>query len=72
MPHHAVVLSVPVRTAIGTCGSTLKGTATTELGATPVRAVLARTKLDHAKLETIRDDPIKKTTALLRRVFASK
>jgi len=53
MPHRAVVLSAPVRTAIGTFGGTLKATPATELGATAVRAVLTRTKLDHAKVETV-------------------
>ena len=53
MPHRAVVLSAPVRTAIGTFGGALKETPATELGATAVRAVLARTKLDHAKVEAV-------------------
>ena len=53
MPHCAVVLSAPVRTAIGTFGGALKETPATELGATAVRAVLARTKLDHAKVEAV-------------------
>ena len=53
MSHRAVVLSAPVRTAIGTFGGALKETPATELGATAVRAVLARTKLDHAKVETV-------------------
>ena len=53
MPHRAVVLSAPVRTAIGTFGGSLKETPATALGATAVRAVMARTKLDHAKIETV-------------------
>ena len=53
MPHCAVVLSAPVRTAIGTFGGALKETPATELGATAVRAVLARTKLDHTKVEAV-------------------
>jgi acetyl-CoA C-acetyltransferase len=53
MPHPTVVLSVPVRTAIGTFGGSLKETPATELGATAVRAVLARTKLDQAKIGTV-------------------
>ena len=52
MPHRSVVLSAPVRTAIGTFGGSLKEISATELGATAVRAVLARTKLDHAKVQT--------------------
>ena len=53
MPNRTVVLSAPVRTAIGTFGGSLKETPATELGATAVRAVLARTKLDHAKVQTV-------------------
>ena len=53
MPHRTVVLSAPVRTAIGTFGGSLKGTPATALGATAIRAVLTRTKLDHAKVETV-------------------
>lgn len=53
MPHRTVVLSNAVRTAIGTFGGALKETPATELGATAIRAVLARAKLDHAKVETI-------------------
>ena len=53
MPRRAVVLSAPVRTAIGTFGGALKETPATELGATAVRAVLARTKLDHTKVEAV-------------------
>jgi acetyl-CoA C-acetyltransferase len=53
MPLRTVVLSAPVRTAISTFGGSLKETPATELGATAVRAVLARTKLDHAKVETV-------------------
>ena len=53
MPNRTVVLSTPVRTAIGTFGGSLKGTPATALGATAIRAVLARTKLDHAKVETV-------------------
>ena len=53
MPHRTVVLSAPVRTAIGTFGGSLKETPATELGATAVRAVLARSKLDSAKIETV-------------------
>ncbi len=53
MPQHTVVLSAPVRTAIGTFGGTLTGTPATELGATAIRAILQRTKLDHAKVDTV-------------------
>lgn len=53
MPSHAVVLSAPVRTAIGTFGGSLKETPATALGATAVRATLARAKLDHAKVKTV-------------------
>ena len=53
MPHRTVVLSAPVRTAIGTFGGSLKETPATELGATAIRAVLARTKLDPAKIGTV-------------------
>ncbi len=53
MPQRTVVLSAPVRTAIGTFGGSLKGTPATELGATAIRAILQRTKLDHAKVETV-------------------
>ena len=53
MPHRPVVLSAPVRTAIGTFGGSLKEMPATELGATAVRAVLAQAKLDHAKVQTV-------------------
>ena len=53
MPHRDVVLSAPVRTAIGTFGGALKDTPATELGAIAVRAALSRTKLDPAKVETM-------------------
>ncbi|MFI4994865.1 MAG: thiolase family protein [Hyphomicrobiales bacterium] len=53
MPHRTVVLSAPVRTAIGTFGGGLKETPATELGGTAIRAVLGRTKLDHAKVDTV-------------------
>jgi acetyl-CoA C-acetyltransferase len=53
MPDRTVVLSAPVRTAIGTFGGSLKETPATELGATAIRAVLARTKLDPAKVGTV-------------------
>ena len=53
MPHRTVILSAPARTAIGTFGGSLKEISATELGATAIRAVLRRTKLDHAKIETV-------------------
>ena len=53
MPHRPVVLSTPVRTAIGTFGGSLKEVSAAQLGATAVRAVLARTKLDHAAVQTL-------------------
>ncbi len=53
MQHRTVVLSVPLRTAIGTFGGSFKDTPATELGATAIRAVLAQTKLDPAKVETV-------------------
>jgi acetyl-CoA C-acetyltransferase len=53
MPHRTVVLTAPVRTAIGTFGGSLKATAATQLGATAIRAVLARTKLDPAKVQSV-------------------
>jgi acetyl-CoA C-acetyltransferase len=48
-----VVLCQSVRTAIGTYGGSLKETPATELAATAIRAVLARTKLDHARVQTV-------------------
>ena len=53
MPKRTVVLSGAVRTAIGTFAGALKETPATELWATAVRAVLARTKLDPAKVGTV-------------------
>jgi len=48
-----VVICNPVRTAISTFGGSLKETPATELAATAIRAVLAQSKLDHAKIETV-------------------
>jgi acetyl-CoA C-acetyltransferase len=48
-----VVLCQSVRTAVGTYGGSLKETPATELAATAIRAVLARTKLNHAKVQTM-------------------
>ncbi|HYM04834.1 MAG TPA: acetyl-CoA C-acetyltransferase [Stellaceae bacterium] len=53
MSGQSVVISAPVRTAIGTFGGSLKETPATELGATAIRAVLARAKLDPAKVQTV-------------------
>ncbi len=53
MSHRAVVLSVPVRTAIGTFGGSLKDTPAATLGATVIRAALARAGLDHAIVGTV-------------------
>src|SRR5437667_9608962 len=49
MPSRDVVLSQPVRTAIGTFNGTLKGTPATELGATVVRETLRRSGLERAR-----------------------
>ena len=48
-----IVICNPVRTAIGTYGGTLKATPATELGATAIRAVLERSKLDPATLGAV-------------------
>jgi acetyl-CoA C-acetyltransferase len=53
VPDRQVVLCEPVRTAIGTFGGSLKSTPAVELGATAVRAVLHRTRLDPAKLGSV-------------------
>jgi acetyl-CoA C-acetyltransferase len=53
MPTREVVLSHPVRTAIGAYGGSLKSMPAPEIGATAVRAVLARAKLDPAKLNAV-------------------
>jgi len=53
MAHRSVVISAPVRTAIGTFGGSLKSVPASELGATVVRAVLAHTKVDHSKVQTV-------------------
>src|SRR5947199_8879383 len=53
MPSRDVVLSQPVRTAIGTFNGTLKGTPATELGATVVRETLRRCKLDPARVGSV-------------------
>src|SRR6266568_1268943 len=53
MPSRDVVLSQPVRTAIGTFNGTLKGTPATELGATVVRETLRRSALDPARVGSV-------------------
>ena len=53
MLNREVVLAHPVRTAIGTFGGSLKETPATQLGGTAIRGVLARAKLDHAKVQTV-------------------
>jgi acetyl-CoA C-acetyltransferase len=52
MKTRETVLCTPLRTAIGTFDGSLKSVPATELGATVVRAVLARSKLDPAKIGT--------------------
>ena len=54
MPQRTVVLSAPVRTAIGTFGRRIEGTpghGTRRYGHS--RRALQRTKLDHAKVHTV-------------------
>ena len=53
MPSRDVVLSQPVRTAIGTFNGALKGTPATELGAAVVRETLRRSGLDPALVGTV-------------------
>ena len=53
MPNNPVVISCPLRTAIGTYGGSLKETPATALGAAAIRGVLARAKLDPAKVQTV-------------------
>ncbi|MEH6830024.1 MAG: thiolase family protein [Sulfitobacter sp.] len=53
MKLNEVVLCSPVRTAIGTYGGALKATPATDLGATAIKAVLARSKLDLAHLQSV-------------------
>ena len=53
MSQRQIVLSTPLRTAIGTFGGSLKGTPATSLGAAAISAVLARGKLDPAKIDTV-------------------
>lgn len=53
MNQREIVLCNSVRTAIGTYDGSLKSVPATELGATVVRAVLARSKLDGADIGTV-------------------
>ena len=53
MPSRDVILSHPVRTAIGTYNGTLKGTPATELGATVVRETVRRSGLDPARVASV-------------------
>ena len=53
MPSRDVVLSHPVRTAIGTYNGTLKGTPATDLGATVVRETMRRSGLDPARVGSV-------------------
>src|SRR5947199_5389239 len=53
MPSRDVVLSHPVRTAIGTFNGTLQGTPATELGAVVVRETLRRAGLDAARVGSV-------------------
>ncbi len=53
MSAREVVLCHPVRTAIGGFNGALKATPATELGAAAVRATLARSKLDPARLGAV-------------------
>lgn len=53
MQSRTVVLGAPVRTAIGTFGGSLKETPATDLGATAIRAVLARARLEPSKVQTV-------------------
>lgn len=48
-----VVLCAPVRTAIGTYGGSLKGTAATDLGAIVIRSTLERAKLNGADVNSV-------------------
>lgn len=53
MTQREVVLCAPVRTAIGTFNGTLKTTPATTLGATAIRAVLARSGLTGAEIGSV-------------------
>jgi acetyl-CoA C-acetyltransferase len=53
MSQREIVLCNPVRTAIGTFDGSLKAVAATDLGATVVRAVLTRSKLEGSEVGTV-------------------
>ena len=53
MNQRQIVLCTPVRTAIGTYGGGRKSVPATDLGATVVRAVLTRSKLDGSHVGTV-------------------
>ena len=53
MAKSQVVLCTPVRTAIGTYGGTLKGTAAAELGARVVQACLEQAELKGSDVGTV-------------------
>jgi len=53
MSERDVVLSYPVRTAIGTFNGTLKDTSATDLGAVVVRETLHRSRLDPGKIGSV-------------------
>src|SRR5437899_7081629 len=53
MPSRDVVLSYPVRTAIGTYNGTLKATPAAELGAAVVRETVRRSGIDAARVGSV-------------------
>ncbi len=53
MPGRAIVLATPLRSAIGTFGGSLKEIPATALGATVIRAVMAASKIDPGKIDTV-------------------
>jgi acetyl-CoA C-acetyltransferase len=53
MANREVVICSPVRTAIGTYGSTLRDTSATDLGAAVIRATLERAKLPPGEINSV-------------------
>lgn len=53
MADKQAVFCSPVRTAIGTYGASLKGTPTTELGATVIRGTVERSGLDPSHVQAV-------------------
>jgi acetyl-CoA C-acetyltransferase len=53
MAHKQVVISSPVRTAIGTYGGTLKDTPASDLGAVVIRTTIDRAKLNAGDVDTV-------------------